>query len=214
MSTVGRWERRLRAVRHNGRMHRTFERPTLPVALTEAIERAGYYPALVSDVVAAALLGEEVLSHLVHLETTFDRDVIRRHITVLARTETRLVIAHADDHPDDGNGSEVATATTESVPLSAMRGVMITHVVSDPRNYVPGSFGRELTLTLGWGNVSRLDLLPATCGDESCDADHGYEGTIASDDIALRISADAEGESALAQAMVFARDLSAAIGRS
>lgn len=196
-------------------MHRTSDRPTLPVELTDAIQRAGYYPALVSDVVAAALVGEDVLSHLVHLETTFDRDVIRRHVTVLARTATRLVIAHADDHHDEATGqTEVATATTESVPLSAMRGVMITHVVPDPRHYVPGSFGRELTLTLGWGNVSRVDLLPASCGDESCDADHGYEGTIASDDIALRISADAEGEHALAQAMAFARDLSAAIGRS
>jgi hypothetical protein len=201
-------------VRHNGGMHRTSERPTLPVELTKAIERAGYYPALVSDVVAAAIEGEDVISHLVHLETTFDHDVIRRHITVLARTATRLVIAHADDHSDGGpSANDVATATTESVPLSAMRGVLITHVVPDPRNYVPGRLGRELTLTLGWGNISRIDLLPASCGDESCEADHGYEGTVASDDIALRISADAEGERALAEAMAFARDLSAAIGR-
>lgn len=220
---------------------RSFDVPTLPVDLTAAIERAGYYPALVGDVVAAALAGEQVRSHLVHLETTFDRDVIRRHVTVLVLTPSRLVIAHADDHADEAAGAsvtdgmggvggagastdgdpdtagaggpEVATATTESVPLSAVRGVMLTHVVSDPQNYVPGSLGRELTLTLGWGAVSRVDLLPATCGDPGCDADHGYDGTISSDDIALRVSATADGDVALQQAIAFAHALSASLGQ-
>lgn len=200
-----------------GGMKRSFHVPTLPVDLTDAIDRAGYYPALVADVVSAALAGEDVRSHLVHLETTFDRDVIRRHVTVLVLTATRLVIAHADDHADEaaGGGSgeqEVATATTESIPLSAVRGVMLTHVVADPQNYVPGSLGRELTLTLGWGAVSRVDLLPATCGEPGCDADHGYDGTISSDDIALRVSATADGDPALRQAISFAHALSASLG--
>ncbi|SDO86292.1 hypothetical protein SAMN04489867_0782 [Pedococcus dokdonensis] len=185
----------------------------LPVDLTKAIERAGYYPALVADVVRAALGTEEVVSHLVHQETTFDHDVVRRHITVLALTGSRLVIAHADDHTDERPGHEdVATATTESVPLSAVRGVMITHVVARPEEYEPGSLGREITLTLGWGAVSRIDLMPASCADPDCDADHGYEGSVASDDISLRISADAEGEAALQHALAFARELSASIG--
>ena len=198
-----------------GRMKRSFDVPTLPGDLTEAIERAGYYPALVADVVSAALAGETVRSHLVHLETTFDRDVIRRHVTVLVLTSTRLLIAHADDHADEAAGAadqEVATATTESVPLSAVRGVMLTHVVADPQNYVPGSLGRELTLTLGWGAVSRVDLLPATCGEPGCDADHGYDGTISSDDLALRVSATADGDPALEQAIAFAHALSASLG--
>ena len=186
----------------------------LPADLTRAIERAGYYPALVGDVVQAALGDEEVVSHLVHQETTFDHDVVRRHITVLALTASRLVIAHADDHTDERPDHEdVATATTESVPLGAVRGVMLTHVVARPQDYRPGSLGREITLTLGWGAVSRVDLLPASCSDPDCDADHGYEGTIASDDISLRISADAEGEDAFDQALEFAQELSAAIGR-
>lgn len=204
-------------------MKRSFDVPTLPVDLTDAIERAGYYPALVADVVSAALAGEDVRSHLVHLETTFDRDVIRRHVTVLVLTPSRLVIAHADDHADEAAGvtaatgasggeQEVATATTESVPLSAVRGVMLTHVVADPQNYVPGSLGRELTLTLGWGAVSRVDLLPATCGEPGCDADHGYDGTISSDDIALRVSATADGDPALQQAISFAHSLSGSLG--
>jgi hypothetical protein len=196
------------------RASRTHPAHSLPDELTRAIERAGYYPALVADVVDAAIAGEEVRSHLVHQETTFDQDVVRRHITVLVLTPTRLVIAHADDHSDEPGGQEeLATATTEGIPLGAVRGVMMTHVVPTPAAYRPGSLGRELTLTLGWGAVSRLDLLPAVCSDPNCEADHGYEGTVASDDISLRISADADGKDALENALRFARDLSASIGR-
>ena len=200
----------------------TTKRRPLPSSLTKDIERAGYYPALVADVVESAVAGGEVVSHLVHQETTFDHDTVRRHITVLALTPTRLVVAHADDHaaeddhgePDDADpqSSATATATSECVPLSAVRGVMLTHVVTSPATYIPGTLGRELTLTLGWGAVSRVDMIPATCGDPNCEADHGYEGTVTTDDIGLRISADADGETALAQAMEFARTLSAAIG--
>jgi len=202
----------------------TTQRRPLPSSLTKDIEAAGYYPALVADVVESAVAGGEVVSHLVHQETTFDHDTVRRHITVLALTATRLVVAHADDHaaeedqgePDDVDpqsaATATATATSECVPLSAVRGVMLTHVVASPETYQPGSLGRELTLTLGWGAVSRVDMIPASCGDPNCEADHGYEGTVTTDDIGLRISADADGEAALAQAMAFARTLSAAIG--
>lgn len=189
---------------------------SLSAELRADIQRAGYYPALVADVVAAALAGDPVQAHLVHQETTFDQDSIRRHITVLALTPYKLVIVHADDH-DDHHGEPqsrpIATATSECVPLSAVRGVMLTHVVGSPDAYVPGSLGREITLTLGWGTVSRLDVMSASCGDPSCDADHGFEGTIAADDISLRISADADGEGALAGALHFAHTLSGTIGR-
>ena len=106
----------------------------------------------------------------------------------------------------------MATATTETVPLEAVRGVMLTHVVAQPDTFTPGTHGRDLTLTLGWGAVSRLDMIPAQCGDPDCTADHGFEGTIASDDISLRISSAADGEDAVGRAMHFARVLSASIG--
>ena len=67
----------------------------LPPELTRDIERAGYYPALVRDVVGTALAGDEVVSHLVHQETSFDHVSVRRHVTVLVLTTTRLVVAHA-----------------------------------------------------------------------------------------------------------------------
>lgn len=184
----------------------------LPTDLTRDIERAGYYPALVRDVVATALAGDDVVSHLVHQETTFDHDTVRRHVTVLALTRGRLVIVHADDD-QEGAGPGAATATSESVPLAGVRGVMLTHVVADPSAYRPGQLGHELTVTIGWGSVSRLDLLPATCGDPECDADHGYEGTLTADDISVRVSAVADGEHALARATAFAHALQAATTR-
>lgn len=186
--------------------------PVLPAALRAAIERAGYYPQLVADVLGAAIATDEVCSHLVHQETTFDHDAIRRHVTVLVLTGSRLIIAHADVYTDDPQGREdVAAATTESIPLRMVRGVMLTHVVPDPRNYRAGTLGNEVTLTVGWGTINRVDLLPATCGDPDCDADHGFEGTIASDDLVLRISADADGADKLAEAMAFAHALSARV---
>ena len=170
--------------------------PTLPSALLASIERAGYFPALVADVMLAAVGTETVAAHLVHQETTFDRDVVLRHVTVLALTPTRLVIAHADDRSDDNpEVRDIATATTESIPLSSVRAVMLTHVVEDPLSYRPGSF------------------MPASCADPNCEADHGFEGTITGDDLVLRISAAADGSAALEEAMAFSRALSSVVGQ-
>jgi hypothetical protein len=189
----------------------------LPAKLADQIDKAGYYPAFVTDVLDIALAGEQVTTHLVHGETTFDADTIRRHLSVLVLTPTRLIFVHADDHAGDEEHIAQAhgVATSEAVPLSSVRTVMLTHVVGQPANYRSGraaqdSPGREVTLTIGWGGVSRVDLEVATCGDPACDADHGYTGTLAGDDLALRISADAEGAAALQDALSFARTLSAA----
>lgn len=189
--------------------------------LRHDIERSGYYPGLVIDIVAEALAGQEVVAHLVHQETTFDQTEVLRHITVLALTANQLVVVHVDDHQDElvrgdapiGADEPVVTATSESVPLSGVRGVMLTHVVPKAASYRPGSLGRALTLGVSWGAVSRVDLLPATCGDPNCEADHGYDGTLTADDIQLRVSADADGADALGRARAFARALSAAISR-
>lgn len=183
----------------------------LPADLTLAITHAGYYPALVCDVVESAVAGDEVVCHLVHQETTFDEESIRRHVTVLVVTARRLVIAHADDFAEPG-ATATATATTETVPLAALRGVMVTHVVAQPETFSPGTHSRDITLTIGWGAVSRVDLLPAQCADPDCTADHGLEGSVASDDISLRVSAAADGEGAVDRALAFARSLSASIG--
>ena len=85
--------------------------------------------------------------------------------------------------------------------------------MADPAQYLLGALGHGVTGTIGWGSVSRVDLLPATCGDPNCDADHGYEGTLTADDISLRISSVADGEAKLREAMVFAHALQAATAR-
>ena len=185
----------------------------LPADLRSDLERAGYFPELVTDILDVSVAGEPVVAHLVHAETTFDSDAVRRHITALVLTGTRLVVAHADDHaPDDPDGppQPYATAATEAVPLRAVRSVVVNHVVPRPQEYVSGAGSRDLTLTIGWGAVSRLDLEPANCGDPECEADHGYTGTASADDIALRVASDADGEVAVRNALAFARALSAA----
>ena len=75
--------------------------PAAAPALRHDLHRAGYYPELVVDVLDVALADEEVVAHLVHPETTFDAAEVRRHVTVLVLTPTRLVVAHVDDHPAD-----------------------------------------------------------------------------------------------------------------
>ncbi len=183
----------------------------IPRVLSERIETAGYYPDLVADTLDVALAAERVEAHLVHAETTFDVDTVRRHLSVLVLTPTRLVFVHADDHGGDEHGSEAhAIVTSESIPISRIGSVMVTHVMPDPVHYRSGQLGREITLTVAWGAVARIDLEPATCGDPHCEADHGFTGAMTGDDLSLRISAEADGDAALQEAIAFARALSAA----
>jgi hypothetical protein len=186
-------------------------RAALPQQLVSDVERAGYYPTLVVDVLEVAVAGEEVRSHLVYPETTFDREEVRRHVTVLVLTPTRLVVAHADDHePDALSPESYATASTEAVALHQVRSVVLTHAVTRPERHRTGATPRELTLTIGWGSMTRIDLEPAGCADPDCEADHGYTGTAAVEDITVRISADAEGSEAVRAAVAFAKAVSAA----
>jgi hypothetical protein len=201
----------------------------LPADLLRDIERAGYYPAVVADVVRTAVAGEESVEHFVHPETTFDEgDQVRRHVTVLVITPTRLIIAHADDHSEgDGHlpggpahpdlparavdaGRTYAAASTEAVPLDRVTAVVLTHVVDRPERYRSGGLPREVTLGVAWGIASRVDLEPAGCADPECEADHGYTGSVTGDDLSLRVSAEAEGHDAVDGALRFARALSAA----
>ena len=68
--------------------------------LRSAIERSGYYPGLVADAVEAALGSESVVSYVVHHDAVFDPAMeVRRHMTVLVLTPTRLVHSHTDENP-------------------------------------------------------------------------------------------------------------------
>lgn len=180
-------------------------------ALSADLHRAGYYPELVRDIVDLALAGEPVVSHLVLPETTFEAAEIRRHLTVLVLSPTRLITSHIDDHPADSeNPSASAAATTESVPLREVRSVSLTHVVADPESYRGGDRPLEVTLAIGWGTLVRVDLEPAQCPDPECEADHGLTGQLTPDDVIVRVSAQAEGRQAVQAAIDFAGALSAA----
>ena len=109
--------------------------------LREAIERTGYYPNVVQDVLIAALGPEQVQDFIVQHETTFDRaDEIRRHITVLLLTDSRLVVVHVDEHSDGQPAGQVqASSATESVPLSLIGPVVVQRVVDNPAHFRPGT---------------------------------------------------------------------------
>jgi hypothetical protein len=184
---------------------------TTTQGLREAIERSGYYPALVGEAVEAAVGGEPMASYLVHQETTFDSNEVRRHVTVLVLTDTRFIVSHTDEQPADGTSpSAYATTSTESVKLGRISSVVLSRVVANPESYAPGTLPREVVLTIGWGAVARLDMEPATCGDPNCEADHGYTGSSTADDLSLRVSEAADGPDTVRQTLAFAQALSEA----
>lgn len=178
---------------------------SLAGALRHSIDQAGYHPELVAAAVADALAHEEVRAHVVHQETTIDEEEVRRHITVLALTSTRLVMAHADEQ--ETSAGPGVTVTTEAVPLAKIGSVVMS------KTYAPAGHVIDAVLTIGWGAVSRVDLAPAQCSDENCTADHGYQGTVSSDDVQLRVASAAEGAQALAELVNFGVALSSATSR-
>jgi len=180
-----------------------------------AIAASGYHPDAVSEGTLSSLAGEPVLAFVVHHEPTFDRDEVRRHMTVAALTEGRVVVVHTDEHPaDDLLPAPYTSTTSEAVPLSAIRSVVVTRMVADPTAesaaFAPAGGVSEALLTIGWGAVGRIDIEPASCADPECEADHGYTGTSTSDDFSLRVSAAADGGDAVARLLAFAAELSRA----
>jgi len=183
----------------------------LALQLRSDIQRSGYYPDLVADALETARAGEDLVAYVVHHEATFDREELRRHITVLALTTSRLIVGHTDEHPaDDTTPHPYATASTEAVRLEKVASVVVTRVVSDPAQHLPGGPAAEVVLTIGWGAVSRIDLEPAACGDPQCEADHGYTGTASNDDLSVRVSEAADGSEVVGQLLTFAAALSQA----
>jgi len=73
-----------------------------------------------------SLAHEPVRSFVVHHEPTFDRDEVRRHVTVVALTPTRLVVGHTDEHPpDDLLPAPYTSTTTEAVGLGSVQSVVV-----------------------------------------------------------------------------------------
>ena len=180
--------------------------------LKAEIAASGYYPELVADTLATALAGEEPVSYVIQHEATFDRDELRRHISLLLLTGSRLLVLHIDDFPPDETCDvPYASANSVAVRLTDVSSVVVNRIVGNPALHKPGGPVREVMLTIGWGAVSRLDLEPATCGDPECTADHGYAGTSSNDDFSVRVSEAGDGAAAVERTLQFAAALSGAI---
>ena len=181
-------------------------------ALQRAIELTGYYPSVVNAGVRTAVAGEEVVSFLVHHEPTIDRDEVRRHMTVLVLTPTRLILAHTDEHDADHLLPQPYTSTsTEAVALRSVKSVVVNRLIANPADFAGHDVSEpaEVMLTIGWGGVAHIDLEPAGCMDPECEADHGYTGTLSGDDFSLRVSAAADGQAKVLALLSFADSLSA-----
>jgi hypothetical protein len=186
----------------------TDTRSTVDLLRTD-IERAGYYPQIVTDGVRAMLGHEPVLDHLVHHEATFDSE-LRRHLTVLVLTPSRLIFGHTDEHPAESGEAPSATTTAEAVGLRNVRSVVLTRMVENAPAYAEDPEVQEVVLTIGWGAISRIDLEPAACEDPDCEGDHGYTGTVTADDFVLRVSAAAEGSDLVTSTQRFGAAVSTA----
>jgi hypothetical protein len=184
----------------------------LPAELRRDIDACGYFPDLIAETMALATAGEPILQHVVHHEATFAHDEIQRHLSVLVLTPTRLIVGHTDESDAAGEAGQ-AMSTTESVWLDKITSVALTRVVAHPeRHGSRRSATTETWLTVGWGTASRVELEPAHCGDPDCDADHGYSGTLASEDLTLRMSLAADGADNVAKLVTFATALQLAGG--
>lgn len=195
--------------RFHGRMADMKVNATTRKGLRADIDASGYFPDLVEDSVLLALGEEELVDFVVHHAPTFSGDEIHRHVTVLALTPTRLIVGHTDDHPaEPPSDGAYASASTESIRLDKINNVVMTRVVAKPEQY-QGSADAvvETWLTVGWGAMRRIDLEPAGCSDPQCEADHGYTGNVAADDLTVRISAGIEGADSVTRLVHFATSL-------
>ncbi|GAA1349150.1 DUF5998 family protein [Falsarthrobacter nasiphocae] len=176
--------------------------------LERDVERAGFYPALVLDVVDDGLDGEPVIAHMVHQETHIDRRDVHRHVTVLVLGERTLQIVHIDDEDQDETGSRpIAQLTGESVHVADITAVIVGYAHGMPTHFARGDRMHEISVTIGWSGGLRVDVQPAGCPDPECDMDHGSMGTLNAEDIMLRVNEAADGREAVERARTFVRAL-------
>jgi len=174
----------------------------LPADLLTALETAGYFPQTAARSLERSLRSARAIAHLVRPETTFDGPEVRRHLTVVVLTSTHLLITHLDDDPADALNPSQVVSTTERIRLQRITSTGLSQVFDTDGT---GSSGAETEITLGitWDGSRRVDLERAVCEDPNCQLDHGYTGTIAPSDLALRVSALADGVAAVDEALAF-----------
>lgn len=192
------------------------------VSLQEAVDRGGFYPPLVRHTLMDALDGREATHQIVHVDTHFDMEEVHRHITVLALADDVVVVAHLDDHTLEADeaaalghspgespveSDTVARISTEVVPVSRIRSLILSEVHRQPEQFTPSRGLAEVSLTMNWTGGARFETFPTDCGNPECMVDHGDNGAFVPEDITLRIAATAEGDTAVDEARGFVRAL-------
>lgn len=185
-------------------------RDPLPAALLRELEASGYFPETAAHSVARGTRGAAISAYLVRPETTFDGAEVRRHLTVLALTSRHLIVTHLDDDPANELNPSQVIASTERIRLERIISTGLSQVFNVEGPVSPGAES-EVSLGITWGGTSRVDVERAVCDDPSCQYDHGSTGTIAPADVALRVSALADGPAAVVAALDFHDALSDAI---
>lgn len=180
---------------------------SVPPALFSDLQDAGYYPELTGRLITEVLFDEDVVAHIVHMDTHVDLDAIFRHVTVFVLTPTRLLLAHVDDEQAGQGAPPRAITNVEEVTLARISTALLGRVYDTPERIAPADRPSEVSLALSWGSVRRLEMFPETCGDPDCEADHGYGGSSAPEDVSLRVAAQAEGQAAVDNAEHFALEL-------
>ena len=174
----------------------------LPADLLKDLETAGYFPQTAAQSLERLLRNDRAVAHLVRPETTFDGPEVRRHLTVVVLTARHLLITHLDDDPADALNPSQVVSTTERIRLQRITATGLSQVFDTDGQHSPGQES-EITLGVTWDGSRRVDLERAVCEDPGCQLDHGYTGTIAPSDLALRVSALADGAEAVAAALAF-----------
>ena len=179
---------------------------TLPSTLTDQIDRAGYFPDTARSLIERAVGGQEITAFFVHPATAFDGPQVRRHLTVLVLTPRHLHVAHIDDEPADQMNPTQVITSCERIRLDRIQHLGVSQVFATDDGHVSAEQS-EVTIGISWGATRRLDLERAWCEDPHCEADHGYTGTSGPADLALRVSALADGQEAVQAALAFYGEL-------
>src|SRR5699024_5006643 len=158
----------------------------LPADLLTDLETAGYFPQTAAQSLERSLRGARPVAHLVRPETTFDGPEVRRHLTGVVLTDTHLLVTHLHDDPADALSPSQVVSTTERIPRRSSTAPGPSQVFDTDGKGSPDAEA-EITLGISWDGSRRVDLEPAVCEDPNCQIDHGYTGTIAPSDLALRV---------------------------
>jgi hypothetical protein len=186
----------------------------------EAIVATGLYAGVAIADVRRLVAGEPLVTSLVttdlhmDLDADGDADSVQVELQVLAVTGSRLVFWGA--YEEAGRDGEPAVLHTHSrvMPLSKVSDVRILTTVSNPAEFGPDDVPDDVRVIFVLESIDRVDVEMAGCGDEDCDAAHGYLGDVIHDALMFGESREAVGEQRLSQLLEVAGIVSGLISRS